>query len=51
MVKTVALEAIIKLHKPPPLKSRPVGRGHASQSDANMGAAGSIVFSSGAARL
>ena len=30
-IEAVALEAILKLHKPPPLKSRPVGRGHASQ--------------------
>jgi len=30
-IEAVALEAILILHKPPPLKSRPVGRGHASQ--------------------
>jgi len=30
-IEAVALKAILKLHKPPPLKSRPVGRGHASQ--------------------
>jgi len=30
-IEAVALEAILKLHKPPPLKFRPVGRGHAGQ--------------------
>ena len=30
-IEAVALEPILKLHKPPPLKSKPVGRGHASQ--------------------
>jgi len=32
-IEAVALEAILKLHKPPPLKSRPVGRGHADDDD------------------
>jgi len=30
-IEAAALEAILKLHKPPHLKFRPVGRGHASE--------------------